>query len=115
MGRAPSCICGSCSRCRNNAHVRAHYQRNRERILAQKAERYREKRKQILEQKRQARERAKRQEWHDGMDNDTIGVPSGLRVTQLGEPDRLYPYDEWVATFGQPGTHGTIWKPLPNE
>lgn len=37
--------------------------------------------------------------------------PSGLREIPLGDPDRLYPIDEWLATFGPPG-HGTLLEPL---
>jgi hypothetical protein len=38
-------------------------------------------------------------------------LPSGLREIPLGDPDRLYTIDEWLACFGPP-RHGTTLEPL---
>ena len=41
-------------------------------------------------------------------------LPSGLREITLGDPDRLYTIDEWLACFGPP-RHGTTLEPLVEQ
>ena len=55
--------------------------------------------------------RAIRQTYMQRYAKPVRSLPSGLREIPLGDPDRLYTIDEWLASFGPP-RHGTTLEPL---
>ena len=116
-GRPISCEClqlDTCKTCYNRVKRRAWAEKNRqrERELNASASRARTQRlKQDPEAyaayraKRNAQNRARYKPIYKVMQTPN------LTVTDLGE-DRLYTFDEWIATFGPIGSHGNYFHPL---